>query len=67
MYGTGGTVAGAGLVGGAGGAAIGSGVSPAELARTGAPLLVLALLGIALLVGGFVLARAHLRAGEEGA
>lgn len=62
MYGTGGTVAGAGLVGGAGAAAAGSGVGPAELARTGAPLLLLTILGLTLLVGGFLLARARLRA-----
>lgn len=66
MYRTGGTVAGAGLVGGAG-AAVGAGASPAELARTGAPLLALALLGLLLLLGGFALVRSRLQAAEEGA
>jgi hypothetical protein len=61
MYRIGGSVAGAGLVGGAG-AATGSGVSPAELARTGLPLLALALIGLGLLVAGFVLVRSRLQA-----
>lgn len=66
MYRIGGGAAGAGLVGAGAGAAAGSGASPAELARTGAPLLLLAVLGLALVVAGFVLVRTRLlAAGEE--
>ena len=68
MYGsTGGKVLGPSVVGGAGLVASDTEVSPAGLARTGGPLLVLTALAMALLVIGFLLLRARLRAGEDGA
>lgn len=55
-----------GLVGGAGVVA-GSqtGVVDANLARTGAPIVALLILGLALVVGGFILLRARLQAEVE--
>jgi len=62
MYGTGGKVVGPAAVGGAGaGLAVGDG----GLARTGGPLVVLTVLALVLLVAGFVLVRARLRATED--
>ena len=67
MYGTGGKVVGPAVVGGAGLVASDTEVSPATLARTGGPLVLLTVLALVLLVGGFLLLRARLRATEDAA
>ena len=65
MYGTGGKVVGPAVLGAGGVGYVASddtAVSPAELARTGAPLALLVIVALLLLVGGFLLLRARLRA-----
>lgn len=64
MYGTGGKVIGPAAIGGAGVAARND---PSALARTGGPLVLLTVIGLLLLVAGFLLLRARLRAAEDAA
>lgn len=66
MYVSPGNLTRGGLVGGAGVVA-GSetGVLDANLSRTGAPIAALVIIGLALLVGGFLLLRARLQAEAE--
>lgn len=67
MYVSPGRMVGGAMVGGAGAAAADdTGVLGDGLARTGAPLALLAVLGMVLLVGGFLLLRARLQAAGDG-